>query len=186
VVNRFASSIASLLAPVYRGTITAYYYYMHENDREHVLQKVVAVSGFLFALLVLPVAQYLLVNGQQQAPTEQGTVAGVSTDNTVTTDAVVQDPEACIAQRSQDLADLQRFYDGEIANLNNKHNPLIQGYQAALAQTAATDTANIVSLNKLITDEQAAYSKEKAPIQAAVDKQTKEISSRSCGETPAP
>lgn len=158
---------------------------MNDLDREHVLQKIVAVTGFLFALLILPVAQYLLVHNQDQpAAQEQGTVAGVSTDNTVT-NAVVTDPAACVAQRTQDLADLQKFYDGELANLSNKHDPLIKGYQTALSQTPTSDTANTAALSKLIADEQAAYNAEKAPIQTAVDNEAKNISSRNCGETSA-
>lgn len=158
---------------------------MSDNDREHVLQKVVAVSGFLFALLILPVAQYFLVNSQQQpAKQDQGTVAGVSTDTTIT-NASVTDPTACNAQKSQDLADLQRFYTGEIAALDRKYNPLIQSYQTALSQTAADDQANRAALQKLIDDEQQQYATDKAPIQIAVDKQTKEISSRDCGTATA-
>jgi len=158
---------------------------MSDLDREHLLQKIVAVSGFVFALMVLPLAQYLLVNGQSAK--EQGTVAGASTDKTITdTHASLVDPKACVAKQTQDLADLQRFYDGEVANLKRNH-PELDEYKAAQASLPADASAETkASFVTLIADAQASYDADLAPIQKAVDAETERLSSQDCGATAAP
>lgn len=168
---------------VYTDANTAYHYAMTDLDREHLLQKIVAVTGFLFALLILPVAQYFLVGGHQAAQSEQGTVAGVSTDKTVTNADVPSDPAACSAKRTQDLADLQKFYDGEVLALQRKHQAL-QMYKSAQASLPTDATADVKdSFVQLVATEQASYDKDLAPIKAAVDAQTKAISSEDCSVT---
>ncbi len=158
---------------------------MSDLDREHLLQKVVAVSGFLFALLILPVAQYFLVNGRATTSTDQGTVAGVSTDTTVTNaDVPAVDPAACIAKKTQDLADLQRFYDGEIAALDKKHPALVQEKDTLAAMTADTPVEQRDALTGVIATEQSEYDAAKAPIQTAVDKEAKRLSGQDCGVVP--
>jgi hypothetical protein len=64
--------------------------YPEELQKEYLLHKIVAVSGFLFALLVLPVVQHVLVASREaaqpsgiagQSAPENGEVAGVSTES---------------------------------------------------------------------------------------------------------
>lgn len=171
---------------MYRGAEKSYTQCMSDMDREHLLHKVVAVSGFVFALLILPVAQYFITNGREQAKQETGTVAGVSTDTNITKGAVVQDPATCEQNKEKDLADLQVWYDGRLTALNRDHDAAIKPYQEAIplitGDNAETEKA---SLQKLIDEETATYSTKRDQIASAVDSQTKEISSRICA-TPVP
>jgi peptidoglycan hydrolase CwlO-like protein len=150
---------------------------MEDDKREHLLQKVVAVSGFLFALLILPIAQFALVNGR---PAEEGTVAGVSTDETVT-QASIEDPTACLEDKQQKLTELQEWLSGRLIALDRSYTAVVAPYQAALPVVTGDVEAEQRALNELIAKETAKYDAEKAQIVAAVDAQVKEQSSRDCG-----
>jgi hypothetical protein len=166
---------------VYIGAIPPYHKdVMTDLDREHLLQKIVAGSGFLFALLILPIAQYYLVNSPE-TPKEQGTVAGVSTDKTVT-EAVVQDSTACTEQKSKDLSDLQVWQDGRIAALTRELDAAVQPYQQAIeVVTGENVEAEKAALTKLIADEQQAFEAKRNQIVAVVDAKVKELSTKDCG-----
>lgn len=73
---------------------------MHTVAKEHFLHKVLAGSAFALALSLLPIVHYL------HAPSvEGGTVAGASTDATITS-------PSCLADRQQKLDDLDRWMKG--------------------------------------------------------------------------
>jgi hypothetical protein len=153
-------------------------------DREHLLQKIVAVSGFLFALLILPVAQFVLVNGRANQA-EKGNVAGVSTDETITRGSVATDPATCTTDKQKQLTDLQSWLTNRMVALDRDYKASVQPYQAALPLVTGNDIqAEKAALNQLIADETTKYNTDKAQITAAVDKQTKEFSAIDCGETP--
>jgi hypothetical protein len=152
---------------------------MSDLDREHLLQKVVAVSGFVFALLILPVAQYLLVHGGQP---EQGAVAGVSTEESVINSNVpALDPVACQADKEAQLAELQEWNDGRMAALDRDFAAAVKPYQDAITLvTGENVAAEQEALGRLIADETTNYETKKNQILAAVDKRVKEISSTDC------
>jgi len=155
---------------------------MTELDREHVLQKIVAVSGFVFALLILPVSQYIITNSRDQAK-EQGNVAGVSTDTTITQASITQASATCSQKKEKDLADLQLFLDGKMTALAREYDAQSAAYKAALP--LEQDPAGKAALQKLIDEETASYLAKKDQVTLAVDSETKQISSEACA-TPGP
>lgn len=161
---------------------------MTELDREHFLQKVVAASGFLFALLILPVAQYLLLDGQNRAEqTEQGSVAGVSTEEQIIRGNIPQDnPLQCLEAKRQELTNLQEWSTGRLAALQREYEAAITPYQQAIpVLTGDNVDAERAALQGLIADEAAAYSARRDQIVAAVDARVKEVSALECGTVPA-
>ena len=74
---------------------------MHSHEKEHLLHKILAGSAFAVALSLLPIIHYL-----RAIPLEGGTVAGASTDTSITS-------ESCIASRQQQLDDLDRWLKGK-------------------------------------------------------------------------
>jgi hypothetical protein len=155
---------------------------MDTQDREHLLQKVVAVSGFVFALLILPVAQYVLVHGGQQ-PAEQGTVAG---DTTITNADLPSDPAACTAKKSQDLKDLQAWQDNRLAALDRDYKTAVDPYKAAIPVVTGDVVKEQASLQSLIDDETRKYTAKKTAITTAVDKQITALSAQNCGPVASP
>ncbi|HSI20986.1 MAG TPA: hypothetical protein VLA04_04810 [Verrucomicrobiae bacterium] len=158
---------------------------MNDLDREHLLQKVVAVSGFLFALLILPIAQYMLVNGREGVA-EKGAVAGVSTGETVLGSVVADDPVACQATKEKDLRELQEWSDSRLLALQRDYNAAIAPYEQAIPLVTGQNVEQERgALSKLIAGETVSYNAKKEQIAAAVDGKVSEISRVDCGTVPA-
>jgi hypothetical protein len=152
---------------------------MNDTDKEHVLHKVVAASAFVFALMILPVAQYILVGSK---PAETGQVAGVSTDASVTKQSVLS-PAECVAQQQKDLADLTTFEAGKKQALLRAYETAVAPYKAA--QQVLTGTPEKIqtekqALNSLIDVEYQPYLAKLSTVQTAVEKQRADITARTC------
>ncbi|CAN5164228.1 hypothetical protein BH11PAT4_BH11PAT4_5100 [soil metagenome] len=165
--------------------------------REHLLHRLVAGSAFIFALCILPVAQYFLVQSRTETAQtqEQGQVAGVSTDSSPNPEvfAAVATPEAlpttqaeCDAKEAKDLADLQRFIDGKKKAMLTNYEVTVQPYRYALAaidpksNDAASERAELTAL---IDDAYQPYLQELATIEQLVVEEKAKITSTIC---PAP
>jgi hypothetical protein len=158
---------------------------MTDLEKEHLLHKVVASSAFLFALLILPVAQYLLVSSQPAV--QQGDVAGVSTQAPEVSVAPqrVLTPAECEAQRAQDLADLSKWDEGKKRAMLTAYETAVKPYKDAIAVLTgdqATIDQEKYSLNQLIEDEYRPYLERLDSVQKAVATQRQEIVSRTCGD----
>lgn len=152
---------------------------MNDLDKEHVLHKVVAASAFVFALMILPVAQYLLVGTK---PGETGQVAGVSTDKTITQQNV-QSPAECEAQKQKDLSDLATFETGKKQALLRTYDAAVAPYTAA--EKVLTGTPEHIQTEKqalegLIDAEYQPYLAKLSTVEQAVSKQRDEITARTC------
>jgi len=124
-----------------------YYRGMTIRAKELLLHKVVATSAFVFALCILPVAQYLLIgHGAASQRGEQGTVAGVSTDSSIT-EASVPTPtpatttvQTCEVLQQQKLESLQAQLTNWIASekqLEVKYPQDYSSYESAITQETA-------------------------------------------------
>jgi len=162
---------------------------MHDLKKEHLLHKIVATSGFLFALCILPVAQYLLVNGGKIP--SNGSVAGISTDTKVAAE-VPQDQgssASCSAKKQQELSDLATFYNGKKAALLRDYQTAVQPYQAAetvLAGTPESIAAEKAALDGLINDQNTKYTQNLAAVDAAVKTAQDGIAAESCDAIASP
>ena len=179
---------------------------MNGIEKEQVLHKVVAASAFLFALCVLPVAQYYLVTNKLEGKSESGQVAGASTDQSITRSSVAStsgstetgDPVAacdksypqlsCEERRSKCLDDLDRFLTGKKQSIISGYESLtvVKQYRAALEdiqKNNPSDTTNIEALNKLIDGEYQPYVKKLSDVESAVESQKKLLEARSCSES---
>lgn len=158
---------------------------MTDLEKEHLLHKVVASSAFLFALLILPVAQFLLVSGQPTA--QQGEVAGVSTEAPSVSVAPqrVLTPAECEAKRTTDLADLEKWDEGKKRAMLTTYEAAVKPYKETLAILTGTqesiDTEK-ESLNRLIEGEYRPYLEKLESVETAVATQRQEIVSRTCGD----
>jgi hypothetical protein len=159
---------------------------MTDLDREHLLQKIVATSGFLFALLVLPIAQYLLINGEAGGHPEQGQVAGVTTDESLLRGSVPSDPTACRADQEKELRELRVWQDGRLLALQREYETAIEPYQAALPVLSGSSIeTERQALQRLINDETRSFEAKRDQIITAVERQAKEISARPCETVPS-
>jgi hypothetical protein len=154
--------------------------------REHFLHRLVAGSAFLFALCILPVAQYFLVGGRN---IEQGQVAGISTEVTPSPTVLANISEngatllECTQKKETDSADLSRFLDGKKKAMLRDYEAAVEPYRYAKTQLVgsgeqvATESA---SLDKLIDDEYQKYLKQLADVDTAVAAEQKTIEERVC------
>lgn len=153
--------------------------------REHRLHKIVAGSAFLFALCLLPVTQYFLVNGMGGSPMAQeetGQVAGVTTERTQQS-VQGEDLLSCVQRKDKDTADLQLFSEGKKKAMLRDYESAVQPYReaAALLQGAPEQVAQErAALEDLIDEEYQAYLSELATVEAAVAGAQQEINSRVC------
>lgn len=159
---------------------------MTDREKENLLHKIVASSAFVFALCILPVAQYLL--GGTGALSEKGTVAGVSTDQSITEQSVaVPSPSAaplsCVDQQKKDLADLDSWMAGKKAAITREYDNAVKPYRDAIPSLQGTPSqisANVTILNQKIADAYAPYDKRLSAAESAVASQKAAIESRSC------
>ena len=84
---------------------------MTNAQKEHLLHKILAGSAFSFALALLPIANYYF---QQPAGSEQGNVAGVSTEKPEILGDVAASPSAlsfaqCMTDKQTQLDGLDRL-----------------------------------------------------------------------------
>lgn len=160
---------------------------MTTRAKELLLHKIVATSAFVFALCILPVAQYLLSG--QKTPTqtvETGTVAGASTDTSIIEQSVPTPPVnllGCDAQKQQDLASLQTEQDNWVASLQVLENKATVSYDAEIA--ALTGTADSIvqqteGVNARKAQAIAAYEASINQEEASVSSQKNAVESRSC------
>lgn len=174
-----------------------YYGDMTDLEREHLLHRVVAGSAFLFALCILPVAQYYLVTNQLPESAnlpKNGEVAGASVQETVETitqanipagEAIFQTQEECVAQKQKDWDNLVRFMDGKKLALLRTYQIAVDPYEKTLASLQEDEGAaqsEIDALNQLIDQEYQPYIQKLKEVQSAVDSQKNSIESRACPE----
>jgi hypothetical protein len=156
-------------------------------SREHLLHRLVAGSAFAFALCILPVAQYFLVQSRTTAQQEPaGQVAGVSTEVSDTLAAVpTQEPlpttvEECEAK---DLEDLQRFLDGKKKAMLTSYEVKVQPYRYALAAidpSSPNAAAERSEISSLIDAEYQPYLQELATVEKLVVDERARITSEVC------
>lgn len=164
-------------------------------SREHFLHRLVAGSAFIFALCILPVAQYFLVQSRTEvsATQEKGEVAGVSTSNNTSEPEVLgvaATPEAspktkaeCEAKKTKDLADLQRFIDGKKKAMLTSYEVKVQPYRYALSAldpNSPSASAERAELTSLIDAEYQPYLQELATVEKLVVDENARISSAAC------
>ena len=126
---------------------------MHPIAKEHLLHKILAGSAFGLALSLLPIAHFL-----QAKPADAGTVAGVSTDTSITS-------QSCIVDRQQKLDDLDRWLKNKQASDLNQYTVTNQGVEANSGQSQALYDSYIQKL---------------ARESSIVDSQKEEVTSSSC------
>lgn len=136
-------------------------------EKEHLLHKIVASSAFLFALCILPVAQYFLVTNQLPANSKSapqlGQVAGVSTDKSIIQNDVPAPSPAmpiqnsnyaglsCIQKKNKEMAELTTYDTGYKQHLLSVYETTVAPFQNALKQPViAKNPAAVDSFNKKI------------------------------------
>jgi hypothetical protein len=136
-------------------------------EKEHLLHKIVASSAFLFALCILPVAQYYLVTNQLPANSKNapqiGQVEGVSTDKSIIQNDVpapspvmpVQNSNytglSCIQKKNKEIADLTSWDTGYKQHLLSVYETTVAPFQNALKQTIiAQNSEAVASFNQKI------------------------------------
>ena len=160
----------------------------HDLKKEQLLHKVVATSGFLFALCILPVAQYLLVNG---GTAQNNSVAGISTDTKVVGDVPQSQTGAanCAAKKQQSLDDITTFYNGKKAALLSAYQAAVKPYQdaeAVLTGTPESIASEKTALDKLINDQYVPYTQQLAKVDAAVETARNGVTVESCDDISSP
>lgn len=126
------------------------------------LHRIVAGSAFLLAICMLPVLQYVLVEKPANATKAAvagtalvgGTVAGVSTDTTITTATVL----SCAEQQVQ-LADLDRWIKGKKAAISRELTEKLQPYEDALILLTGSDAKTELERESILS----IIEQEKAP-----------------------
>lgn len=181
-----------------------YYIHMEIEEKEQKLHKIVAASGFLFVLLMLPLVQYLITSGQKayiaennaKSSQESGQVAGASTDENVLAGATTTTPGAtdntvkkyasvqdCQAQKAKDSDDLDKFANGKKIALKNTYEESVAPYKKGLDQLNKK-SKNYVSergaLDQLISDQYATYLRKLDEVEKAVSSQKASIDSVEC------
>ena len=152
-----------------------------EQKREFVLHRVLAGSAFVFALCILPVAQYLLKTNQS-SDLEGGQVAGVSTNAPAdrAMENLASSPEAssstlnCQEQKDKALVDLDRFLSGMKLALSRNYSVKIAPYQTSLNGIQGDSPKAIEergAIQKLILTESNKYQAELAKTELAVSKE---------------
>jgi len=167
--------------------------YIHEPiqedlAREHFLHRLVAGSAFLFALCILPVSQYFLL-GNKAADVGQvegvATVAPASPSVFADVNGSVASPTPtslveCLRIKNQDLADLQKFLDGEKKAMLASYEKAVQPYHTQMEQVnpnAPQKAETIANLQKQIDDQ---YNNNLNQVNNAVATQQDAINNRSC------
>jgi len=164
---------------------------MHERRRELTLHKVVAGSAFLFALCLLPVAQYLLFDYPGKviptASIEGGTVAGVSTDQSITATSTPRtlgdQQEIACADRDKQLEAIDAWMVSRRLSVEKTYEEAVKPYRDALGQLQGTPdqiASEQTALNSLITNARPAYDQKIADAQRAVDSQKLSLTSAPC------
>lgn len=149
---------------------------MHDREKEHLLHKIVASSAFLFALSILPVAQYFLVTNQLQTQTQSGVVAGASTDKTITQAADVPQitPGTCIQDINADIASLEAWRLNKEKGLDSDYQKAIEPYTAAKSVLTGDPTSiaqESGALDMLINDEHQKYLDKIGAVEKAINQQ---------------
>ena len=183
--------------------------YMDILEKERKLHKIVAASGFLFVLFMLPLIQYSISSGkagggssiaqnsQNQDPQENGQVAGASTDESILDESATDSNnsnnsndskafasiEDCQAKKSKDLADLEKFSNGKKIALKDAYETAVKPYKEALSKIVGTPK-NIAdergALDQLISDQYATYLRKLDEVERAVSSQKASIDSLRC------
>ena len=162
--------------------------YMHNFEHENLLHKIVAGSAFVFALCVLPLANYALQSGRNQAQ-EAGKVAGASTDTTIINGDIAKPqitPQAtplCGAEQAQALANLDLFVAGQKSFLQKQFSENTAQYTAAIAHLTGTKqhvASEKLALQSLIQAKQDDYSTRLAKVESVVAPQKAALLSASC------
>lgn len=177
---------------------------MEIAEKEQKLHKIVAASGFLFVLMMLPLVQYLITSGQAayiaenktKNSQESGQVAGASTDDSVlaganattsgeedTTVKKYASVQDCQAQKAKDSDDLDRFANGKKVALKNTYEESVAPYKKGLEQLDKK-SKNYVSergaLDQLISDQYVTYLRKLDEVERAVLSQKASIDSTLC------
>jgi len=90
---------------------------------------------------------------------------------------------ACLAQKNQDLADLQKFLDGEKKALLASYEKAVEPYHNQMSQVnpnSPQDAATIANLQKQIDNQYNSYVNNLNQVNNAVSAQQDEINNRAC------
>lgn len=166
-----------------------------EQRRQHLLHRVIAASAFIFAICILPVAQYYLVSSEQL---DGGQVAGVSTvaldqtgeDRALNVVEASPTPSeeggqqlTCSQKQQKDLEDLDIFLKGKKSAMERNYLAKIAYYQEAIAQIegdSAEALEDRAGLLKLIEAENRPYLNELAQVESVVSAERTKIQAVSC------
>ncbi|MEI6478299.1 MAG: hypothetical protein WCO52_04930 [bacterium] len=157
---------------------------MTDTQKEHLLHKLIASSAFLFALCILPVAQYLLVSGQvtSTATKTGGQVLGASTDSTIINADVPS--LSCQEAKTKDLNQLEvSYYQPTLAKWQADEDTAasaLEGELVNLKVDPATTQAQLDALSAQIEATKAPFETKIAQLTSAVESQKNEIESRAC------
>lgn len=177
---------------------------MDDERKIRFLHKTMAVSGFLFALTILPVAQYVIISNRIPVGTdtttatarELGSVAGVSTDadnEAVKEEHAVNGDEPvmvryatvdqCLAKRDLDLSQLeswntqmQKFYMNQFSTQPEVAELETKLNNTALSQAQRNDISAALDLMRSTYG----VDKKLSDLKRAVDNQKTAILSRTC------
>lgn len=155
---------------------------METYEREQMLHKLVAAGAFVFALSILPVAQYYLVPGNNSV--EKGQVAGVSTEAPTSPSSSQilgnvpsnnwKNGQECRDTITQELNDLTKFENGKKLGLLRDYNTAVDPYKQAIGVLTGTPESISVeknSLEGLIKTEDDKYSAKLTALDIAVSNQ---------------
>jgi hypothetical protein len=156
-------------------------------QKEQRLHQIVAGSAFVFALCALPVAQQVLLrHGTQQ----QGAVAGISTDTSITavdvsapTPKIYATKADCLLDKDQQLSDLARFVAGKRQSIQEQSDAATSPYQAALSNLKGTPdqvAEETTALSGLIEQATAPYRTKLSEVESAAASQKEAIASLPC------
>jgi hypothetical protein len=148
---------------------------MNEDRKIKLLHKILAVSGFFCALLILPVAHFFLLDAHVSG-TEVGQVEGVSTERPDATSTPSPSPLTC-AEKTQKLADLDTWLTEQKKFELDRYNSRVVNFQATLPTLQGSEKD---ALQKVIDGEQATYQRRVQAASDAVDVQKEETASLPC------
>ena len=133
----------------------------HLERREQLLRRVVAVSGSLLALCLLPIAQHFLQDGKAPA------ALNVSPSPDAEVRANIPQDTSCTTDLQRQIADLTARQSQQLTDLEKEYQSLIEPYQAA--KQALTGTPESIqterhALDALIKEESEKYTAARAQI----------------------
>lgn len=149
---------------------------MPDEQKIQILHRILAVSGFICALLILPFSHYYLLDRQLTSVAETGQVAGVSTTLPEIAASPSASPLTC-AQKAQKLADLDKWLVDQKTYEAQRLSDQITPFQKTLPTLTGQE---YTALNSVITTAQQTSQARVQAAEGAVDSQKKDVASLPC------